>query len=116
MMKIASALIQCMIRTGNGCRRRSSTRFADAVTCSVRGIGNSCLTQSCHKAGGPEVLRQLAGFDDCARVLVPQRYERPAAAASHEGSQSRAAMDANEGISELRGRLSDSIRYSPRAI
>src|SRR5689334_13594414 len=98
MMKIASALIQCMIRTGNGCRRRAKARFADAVTCAVCGIGNTCLTQSSHKAGGPGVPRQLAGFDDCARVLVPQRYERPAAAASHEGSQSRAAMDANERI------------------
>ena len=46
-MKMATALIQCMIRSGNGCRRRGRLRLDDAVACAIGDIRNSQRKSCC---------------------------------------------------------------------
>src|SRR5262249_52216986 len=67
MMKMATALIQCMTRSGSGWRRCAEGRLAKTVACAVCGIGNSCSPQNCRKRA--RALLRI-DFDDFARVLT----------------------------------------------
>src|SRR5262249_44596835 len=55
MMKMAAALAQCMIRSGNGCRRRGDVArdgvaFGDAPACAIGSIRNCCSDKTVKKA------------------------------------------------------------------
>ena len=83
-MKMAAALIQCMIRSGNGCRRRGDVArdgvaFDNAPACAIKSIRNCRSDKTVKKAASHivvvPVVQHVADVEDhCLIALIAEVF------------------------------------------